>query len=91
MIHEPPTTLAEWLDLPLRHADDLLALGCRRFGRGDHAEKRMLWLYPKAWYAKIPDGFQIVDIFFDVDRFVLGETSGDERFGMLAFGFLRKE
>jgi hypothetical protein len=73
----------------------LRAMGMRRWGRQEDANEKefgpMLWLFPGEWYRFVPDGYTIVDIFFVENKFVLGETDDDIRFGCLSFGILVDE
>lgn len=79
--------------------NELIELGLRQWGRqgADSFEDDdskcfgpMLWLYPKEWYDRLPDGLPIVSISFEHETFKKGETDDDHRFGMLSFGFFSK-
>jgi len=50
----------------------------------------MLWLYPGEWYSSIPNGYPIVDINFNEEKFCFGITDDDVRFGCLSYGFLKE-
>jgi hypothetical protein len=91
---------ADWYEaLSYMPDPDLRELGLRKWGRkgADPLEDdetkctgQMLWLYPKEWYDRLPDGLPIVSISFQEENFKKGETDDDHRFGMLSFGFLSK-
>lgn len=51
----------------------------------------MIWLYPGEWYASIPEGYEVVDVFGDIEVFVPGTTDDSTRYGALPYGFIRKE
>lgn len=46
-----------------------------------------IWLYPAEWYDYIPEGYEIVDIMGNTEKFQKGVTDDDRRFGYLAYGF----
>jgi hypothetical protein len=46
------------------------------------------WLYPAEWYDFIPDGYEMVCISGEVEKFEKGVTDDDMRFGALAYGFI---
>lgn len=48
------------------------------------------WLYPGEWYDAIPDDYEIVNIFGNVEKFEKGETDDDIRYGCLSYGFKRE-
>ena len=48
-----------------------------------------LWLFPWQWYDHIPDGYEVVTVCGQRERFEHGRTDDDRRFGCLAFGFVR--
>jgi len=50
---------------------------------------KTLMLLPGEWYAKIPAGFEIIDINGCKETFQPGVTDDDIRFGCLAYGILR--
>ncbi len=69
----------------------LRAWGKEEDGAGEEIEgSPMLWLFPGEWYPYIPGGFEVVSISFKKKLFVPGETNGDIRCGMLAFGILQE-
>lgn len=76
--------------LPLFSDESLIAMGCCKWDEPDN-EGRTLWLYPGEWYDRIPDGTDIVDIFGARKKFKRGETDNDIRFGMLSFGFYKRD
>ncbi len=47
-----------------------------------------LFLFPKDWYDKLPDGLPITYISWEKGVFKHGETDDDYRFGCLAYGIL---
>lgn len=59
--------------------DELDALGMRKWDDG-------LYLFPYQWYDDIPEGFGVVTINGDEQRFYAGETDDDRRFGALPYG-----
>jgi hypothetical protein len=59
--------------------------------RPDLTGSPMLWLFPGEWYASIPDGYEIVDISFNTEKFKYKETDNDIRFGCLAYGILVRD
>jgi hypothetical protein len=89
----PPADLAAFVALATLPDTALKELGLRRWGRQhEHADGSetgpMLWLFPGEWYSAIPEGLPIVDINFNAERFRLGQTDDDIRFGCLSFGIL---
>lgn len=74
----------------------LVEMGMRQWGREHDTGHEttdtgpMLWLYPGEWYSSIPDGYEIVDIFFKKKQFMFGGTDNDIRFGCLSFGFTKE-
>ena len=90
----------DWYEaLTYMPANELIELGLRKWGRKganpfeDDDSKctgPMLWLYPKTWYDRLPDGLPIVSINYDEEIFKKGVTDDDYRFGMLSFGFFSK-
>ena len=81
-------SLKDWEALPTRDADTLKALG---LGIWDKEDGRTHWLYPKEWYALIPNGLAITSIDGTNETFVRGETDDDYRFGCLSFGFIQRD
>ncbi|MDP1873699.1 hypothetical protein [Phenylobacterium sp.] len=79
----------DFSSLPSLPEASIRALGCMAWDEPD-TEGQVLWLYPAEWYAHIPEGHMIVDINGELERFQRGVTDDDMRFGVLAFGFLRK-
>lgn len=47
--------------------------------------------FPQKYYQIIPNGLDVVDLFGRIEKFKLGESDDDERFGVLPYGILRKE
>lgn len=83
-----PRSPEEYAALPLLDPQNLKEIGC---GVWNKENGKTLWLFPKEWYAYIPNGTRIVDINGDVEQFVRGETDDDIRYGMLAYGFEQTE
>jgi hypothetical protein len=96
VVGEPPSTPEGWAALGALPAERKAALGLRRFGReeGPDGEElpdgRMLWVFPGEWYDRIPDGLEVVDIFFRREAFRRGVSDDDRRFGCLAYGVLEE-
>jgi hypothetical protein len=59
-------------------------LGMRKYENGYD-----LWLFPAAWYAHIPEGYEVVDVSGRHELFRRGITDDDRRFGLLLIGILR--
>ena len=76
----------DWENLHKMDDATLRALG---FGVWDETEKGKHWLFPKEWYAIIPDGFLITQIDGEQEAFKRGVTDDDYRFGCLSFGFIK--
>ena len=80
-----PRTVEEYAALPQYREDTLKKMGCQKWER---KEDDILWLFPKEWYAVIPNGFVVTDINWNRAPFKRGETDDDIRFGALAYGFV---
>jgi len=52
--------------------------------------EKIHWLFPKEWYDHIPEGYKVVSIIGDIEKFQKGKTDDDIRFGALAYGFIQK-
>jgi len=78
----------EWDTLHQKDPATLKALG---FGVWDEDDKGKHWLFPKEWYAIIPDGHPVVSISGEHETFKRGETDDDYRFGCLSFGFIQSK
>lgn len=78
-----PLTSAEFERLRTLPRDELITLGLRPW-----SEESGLLLFPFEWYAAIPNGFEVVDIFGKTEQFVAGQTDDDCRYGVLAFGII---
>lgn len=76
----------DYANLNLKTDAELKALGCGVWGSDD---KGTTWLFPKEWYAFIPDGLPVVDINGETEPFKAGVTDDDYRFGCLSFGFYK--
>lgn len=75
----------DWNNLKSCSKGQLLAAGCQVWNEtlvGTH------WLFPKEWYHLIPEGFEILCIDGETEKFKPGVTDDDTRFGVLAYGFL---
>ena len=83
----PDFKLADWEALPTRDEATLKALG---FGVWEKSKYQTHWLYPKEWYAIIPNGLAIVQIDGSSETFERGKTDDDYRFGCLSFGFIQR-
>lgn len=83
-----PRTREDWDSLHGRTALDLQEIGLRRWGDVPEGSGRVLWLFPGEWYAHIPTGLAVVDIFGAAESFVAGVTDDDIRGGCLSFGIL---
>lgn len=55
------------------------------------SEKEGLMLVNKKFYNKIPEGFDIVDIFGEKEKFIKGTTDDDYRYDCLSFGVLEED
>jgi len=90
----PPADSNAFLALRSMDAKALRELGLRPWGEPEDDEERArvgdgsLWLFPGEWYAHIPNGLPIVDIFFHRETFLRGTTDNDIRFGCLSFGMM---
>jgi hypothetical protein len=82
-----PSTPEEYAALPEMAAHNLKKIGCQKW---EEEAGEILWLFPKEWYAHIPNGTKIVDINGDEEEFISGETDDDIRFGALSYGFLQQ-
>lgn len=99
-----PKTKEEYAKLPELDTATLIKYGCQLFSYEktsagcpflpEELTKNgglFLWLYPVEWYEHIPTGTKVVTIHFDQRVFKIGESSNHERFGALAFGFLKNK
>lgn len=68
----------------------LRSIGCEPWDEPD-ADGNVLLLFPGEWYEMIPDGFEIVNISGNKEKFVSGDTDDDIRFGCLSYGILVKK
>ena len=48
------------------------------------------YLFPVEWYDHIPEGFEIISLFGEKEKFEHGKTDDDIRYGCLPYGFIRK-
>lgn len=82
----PPPAAAHTIDFArLREMsiEALESLGMRVWHR-EHG--RVVLLFPHEWYARIPEGYEIVTVAGRTKRFARGVTDDDIRFGMLSYG-----
>ena len=77
-----PTTVAEY-DALKKAPDDIL----KEIGLVNWDEK--IWLYPAKWYDYIPEGYEVVDICGETEKFQNGVMDDDMRYGCLAYGLSR--
>ena len=80
-----PAIPDSWAMLTKLPKDTLKAIGCCAWNEPDD-KGNMLMLFPHEWYAHIPDGFMVTDIFGKTEPFECGKTDDDRRFGCLAYG-----
>ena len=86
---DPPTA---WESLKTLSDQTLHDLGLKPWGPIDEKKpNRILWLFPKEWFAHIPTGFEVTSIFGDSAPFSSEKHDDDTRFGMLAFGIVKEE
>lgn len=78
-----------WEQLRTLSPETLKALGCGQWD-GPDKDGNVLMLFPKEWYAHIPDGYLVWCIDGESERFRKGVTDDDYRFGCLAYGVLVK-
>lgn len=83
-----PTTVREFDALKDLSEANLRKVGCQAW---DGDDNQIHWLYPHEWYSVIPEGYEIVSISDEVEKFKLGSTDDDKRFGALSFGFIQKK
>jgi hypothetical protein len=76
-----PKTIEEFDALKSMPDDKLRELGLQLWDTNH-------WLYPAEWYDFIPDGYEMVCISGEVEKFEKGVTDDDMRFGALAYGFI---
>jgi hypothetical protein len=78
----------DFANLSLKDDAELKALGCCIWDNDDNGTT---WLFPKEWYAFIPDGLPVLDINGETESFKSGVTDDDYRFGCLSFGFYKSK
>tara|TARA_R110002051_G_scaffold257868_1_gene316891 strand:+ start:21714 stop:22124 length:411 start_codon:yes stop_codon:yes gene_type:complete len=78
--------------------ENLIKMGCAIWTSYKEKEDRTYlkkgeyhYLFPGEWYNHLPQGFEMVNIFGEKEKFVPGESDDDIRFGCLPYGFVRKE
>lgn len=74
-----------WERLRTLRSSTLKAIGCGTWDAPDE-NGTVLMLFPKEWYAHIPEGFLVEDINGEQEAFTPGVTDDDYRFGCLAYG-----
>jgi len=67
----------------------LKEIGCSKWDE-PNAAGETLWLFPAEWYEHIPNGLPVVDINGQTEPFERGKTDDDMRYGMLAYGFIKR-
>jgi len=77
----------QWANLPRMEDETLKQLG---LGIWDKDNNGTHWLFPKEWYSIIPNGLMVTVIDGKEEPFVRGKTDDDCRFGMLAYGFIKR-
>jgi hypothetical protein len=85
----PPLPDVNFSALPTLSEATLLSIGCMKWDEPDN-NNEVLWLLPGEWYGHIPKGFPLRCISGQDEPFKHGETDDDIRFGVLAYGFMRK-
>lgn len=81
-----PSTPEEYAALPEMAPHNLVKIGCQKW---DQENGKIHWLFPREWYAYIPNGTKIVTICGKEKEFISGKTDDDIRFGALSYGFLQ--
>lgn len=81
-----PTSTEGWNNLKALPDHILVTVG---LGKWDETDEGVIWLFPKEWYDKIPEGFLCTDIDACVGPFEKGVTDSDYRYGCLAYGILK--
>jgi hypothetical protein len=79
----PPSTPEQWEALRDMPMGALCEMGC---GNWDG----LVAMFPHEWYARVPEGFQVTDIFHNDEPFQRGVTDDDMRYGCLSFGVRAK-
>ncbi len=74
-----PTTIAEYDALKNAPGNIL-----KDIGLGQWDDK--IWLYPVEWYDYIPEGYEVVFISGESEKFQKGVIDNDRRYGCSAFG-----
>ena len=52
-------------------------------------EDEVHYLFPHEWYNSIPNGYKVIDINGEKEKFINGKSDDDKRFGCLPYGFIR--
>lgn len=78
----------DFANLHLKDDAELKSLGC---GVWDDDYKGTTWIFPREWYAFIPEGLSVIDINGETEQFKAGVTDDDYRFGCLSFGFYKSK
>lgn len=82
-----PTTAEEYTALKNMEPENLKKVGCQIWNKENG---KTHWLYPAEWYKHIPEDTEIFNIFGKTERFLLGKTDDDMRYGALAYGFIQR-
>lgn len=77
-----PRTMDEFVALRGMPQAELTRIGLRRW------DESGLMLFPVEWFPFVPEGFEVVDIFGEVEAFDPGTADDDGRFGVLSFGII---
>lgn len=86
--YPPPANAVQWNALKTMNEDALRRRGLGAWSDDEGDPARGLMLFPRSWYAAIPDGYELIDIFGQPEQFKRGSTSDDSRFGYLAYGVI---
>lgn len=64
----------------------------KKLGLGiwDEEDGKATMLFPGDWYDEIPKGFEVVDIFGEVEKFDPKKSDDDQRSGFLPYGLVVK-
>lgn len=96
--YPPPTTLADWLALPARSKQELMALGMALWDEPDRKADDTLFerwpcpfpllLFPGTWFDAVPEGLLVVDLQGRPRLWSKDSLDRDTRYGCLAYGVL---
>ncbi len=79
-----PSTVV-WNNVRSYDHDTLVKMG---FGVWEKDEAKVHYLIPHSWYDFVPDGWPLLCIDGEESLFKKGETDDDQRYGMIAYGFV---